>query len=412
MPQCKSFSFVSEFSFPSMTRFLLAAAVALVLTACGGGSGSSSGGNPTPAEPQLSDAADLGRQIFSDVSLSASGRMSCATCHDAAFGHASPFDGPVSPGGVDLGLQGTRNSPSIRYLRFNTAFHFDEEGTPTGGFFLDGRASSLADQAKQPFVNPVEMANADVAGVVAKLAAAPYAAKFKKIFGDGIFASPEAAMDRAAFALERFQVEDPQFAPFSSKYDAVVAGRAALTPQELNGLALFNRPDKGNCAACHPSGKPANAPGALFTDFTYDNLGVPRNMLIAANADATSFDLGLCGPTRADLATRADLCGAFKVPSLRNVGVRKHFFHNGAFTTLEDVIRFYVTRDTNAAAWYPLDPGGSTVSYNDLPAAMRINVNTTEGPYNRRPGQAAALDESEIADLAAFLRTLTDGYTP
>src|SRR4051812_12105363 len=157
-------------SFP-MIRFIVAAAVALVLTACGGGD--SSGSSPTAGEPQLSDAADLGRQIFSDVSLSASGRMSCATCHDAAFGHASPFDGPVSPGGVNLELQGTRNSPSIRYLRFNTAFHFDDEGTPTGGFFLDGRASSLADQAKQPFVNAVEMANPDVATVIAKLAAAP-----------------------------------------------------------------------------------------------------------------------------------------------------------------------------------------------------------------------------------------------
>jgi len=396
-----------------MIRFLLAAsAAALALTACGGGNSGSSITAPAAEPPQLSEAAALGRQIFSDVSLSGSGRMSCATCHDAAFGHASPFAGPVSPGGVNLELEGTRNSPSIRYLRFNTAFHFDDEDTPTGGFFLDGRASSLADQAKQPFVNPVEMANADVASVVAKLAAAPYAAKFKQVFGDGIFSSPDAAMDRAAFALERFQVEDPQFAPFSSKYDAFVSGRATLTPQELNGLALFNRADKGNCAACHPSSKPANAPGALFTDFTYDNLGVPRNLLIKANADAGAFDLGLCGPNRTDLASRSDLCGAFKVPSLRNVGLRKHFFHNGAFTTIEDVIRFYVTRDTNAQAWYPLDANGSAVSYNDLPSAMRINVNTTEGPYNRMPGQAPALNESEIADLAAFLRTLTDGYTP
>jgi cytochrome c peroxidase len=219
-------------------------------------------------------------------------------------------------------------------------------------------------------------------------------------------------MDRVAFALERFQVEDPQFAPFSSKYDAFVAGRASLTPQEINGLALFNRPDKGNCAACHPSTKPANAPGALFTDFTYDNLGVPRNMLIASNADASFYDLGLCGPKRDDFATRSDLCGAFKVPSLRNAALRKHFFHNGAFTSLEQVIRFYVTRDTSAQDWYPQNADGSIDSYNDLPVAMRGNVNTTEGPYNRRPGQAPALTESEIADLAAFLRTLTDGYTP
>ena len=386
-------------------------AVSVLLSACGGGSSAGTNHAADPA-PTLSAAADLGRQIFSDTSLSASGKMSCATCHDAAFGHASSFDAPVVSGGPNLDQQGLRDSPSIRYLRFNTAFHFEDDGTPAGGFFWDGRASSLSDQAKQPFVNPVEMANPDVASVVAKLAAAPYASKFAQVFGAAIFSTPEAAMDRAAFALERFQTEDPQFAPFSSKFDAFVAGRATLTPQELNGLALFNRPDKGNCAACHSSTKPANAPGALFTDFTYDNLGVPRNMLISSNADPAFYDLGLCGPKRNDLAGRPDLCGAFKVPSLRNVGSRKHFFHNGAFTSLEQVIRFYVTRDTNPELWYPQAADGTFTSYNDLPAGMRGNVNTTEVPYNRRPGQAPALTDSEIADVAAFLRTLTDGYPP
>ncbi len=379
-----------------------------MLTGCGGGG---SGSAPSSgAAPTLSAAAQLGEQIFHDATLSASGRMSCATCHDSNFGHASPFDTAVVLGGPNADQQGMRNAPSIRYLRYNTGFFFADDGTPTGGFFWDGRVSSLHDQAKEPFVNPVEMANPDVASVVAKLAAAPYAAKFVELFGAGIFTSPEAAMERAAFALERYQMEDPDFAPFSSKYDAFVAGRATLTPQELNGLALFNRPDKGNCAACHPSTKPANAPGALFTDFTYDNLGVPRNVLISANADSAYYDLGLCGPKRPDLAVRADLCGAFKVPSLRNVGLRKHFFHNAAFTTLEQVIRFYVRRDTDPQLWYPLDAGGNAISYNDLPAALRGNVNTTEVPYNRHLGEAPALTDSEIADVAAFLRTLTDGY--
>jgi len=339
--------------------------------------------------------------------------MSCATCHDAAHGHASPFDTPVVFGGANLDQSGLRNSPSIRYLRYNTSFFFADDGTPTGGFFWDGRAASLHDQAKEPFVNPVEMANPDIASVVAKLAAAPYADQFAQVFGSNIFSAPDDAMDRAAFALERFQTEAIEFAPFSSKYDAFVAGRATLTPQELNGLALFNRPDKGNCAACHPSAKPANAPGALFTDFTYDNLGLPRNMLIAANGDPAFYDLGLCGPKRQGLlATHPELCGAVKVPSLRNVGLRKHFFHNSAFSSIEDVIRFYVTRDTNAQAWYPQDGNGGVIKFNDLPAAMRGNVNTEEVPYNRVPGQAPALNDGEIADLAAFLRTLSDGYTP
>jgi cytochrome c peroxidase len=385
----------------------------MALSACGGGGGGSSGSSSSASSAsELSAAAQLGEQIFRDTSLSASGRQACISCHDPALGHASPFDTPTAPGGPAMDQQGNRNPPSIRYLRFNTAFHFESDGTPAGGFFWDGRAASLREQARQPFLNPVEMANPDIASVVAKLAAAPYAAQFRQVFGDTIFSTPDDAFDRMAFALERYQLEDPDFAPFSSKYDAFIAGRATLTAQELNGFALFNRSDKGNCAACHSSTKPANAPGALFTDFTYDNLGVPRNMAILANADPTFFDGGLCGTTRTDLAARTDLCGAFKVPSLRNVALRKHFFHNSAFSSLEDVIRFYVRRDTDPQLWYPLDALGNPIPYDDLPAALRGNVNTTEVPYNRRPGDTPALDDGEIADLAAFLRTLSDGYTP
>lgn len=386
--------------------------LASLLAACGGG-GADAGAPPASVgASELSPAANLGRQIFHDASLSASGRMSCATCHDARFAFSSPFDTPVISGGPDLDQPGTRNAPSLLYLRYNTAFHFAADGTPTGGFFWDGRASSLQDQARAPFLDPVEMANADAAAVIAKLAAAPYAAQFRQVFGDTILSTPDAAFDRVAYALSQYQQEDPEFAPFSSKYDAFLAGKATLTPQELNGLALFNRGDKGNCAACHLSTKPDNAPGPLFTDFTYDNLGVPRNIAIAANADPAYHDLGLCGPHRADLAARTDLCGAFKVPSLRNVALRKHFFHNGAFSSLEDVVRFYVQRDTDPQKWYPADAQGNVTSYDDLPPLLRTNVNTTEVPYNRRPGQAPALSDSEIADLVAFLGTLSDGYTP
>lgn len=338
--------------------------------------------------------------------------MACVSCHDPAFGHASPFDTPVAFGGAALGQPGLRNPPSIRYLRFNGAFHFDAEGTPTGGFNWDGRADSLADQARRPFLSSNEMANADVATVVSKIAAAPYAEEFKRVFGADIFSDPATAFDRVVFALEHYQIEDPDFAPFSSKFDLFIAGNVSLTDQELRGLALFNRPDKGNCAACHPSTKPDNAPAALFTDFTFDSLGVPRNTAVAANADPGFFDMGLCGPSRTDLAARRDLCGAFKVPSLRNVGLRRHFFHNGRFDSLEQVIRFYVTRDTNPELWYPPESLADPLPYNDLPVDLRGNVNVTEVPYNRRPGQAPALTANEIDDLAAFLRTLSDGYTP
>src|SRR4029077_11576379 len=135
---------------------------------------------------------------------------------------------------------------------------------------------------------------------------------FRRAFGSDIFSDPQAAFDRVVFALERYQLEDPDFAPFTSKFDRFLARKATFTDQELRGLGLFRSPSKGNCAACHPGTKPDNAPAPLFTDFTYDNLGVPRNMAIAANGDPGLFDLGLCGPKRQDLAARSDLCGAFK----------------------------------------------------------------------------------------------------
>lgn len=374
-----------------------------LLSACGGGAS----GAPSAS---LSPAAALGQLIFHDPGLSASGRMSCATCHDPSIGHASPFTTPVALGGVNLDQPGLRNPPAIRYLKFNGAFKFDADGTPMGGFFWDGRVNSLAAQAKGPLLNTAEMANASVADVMAKLQSASYANQFKSVFGADIFNNPSAAFDRMAYALERYQIEDTDFAPFTSKFDAVNAGKASFTEEEIKGLAWFNRSDKGNCAACHTSTKPSNAPAALFTDFTYDNLGLPRNSNIAANANANFFDKGLCGPTRLDLSARNDLCGAFKVPSLRNVALRKRFFHNGQFGSLQDVVMFYVTRDTSPSIWYPLDLLGNPLIYNDLPVTEQVNVNVTEGPYNRLFGQAPALTSQEISELIAFLRTLSDGY--
>ena len=385
------------------------AALALALGACGGGGGSSSPGGNAPKA--LSAAADLGRQIFSDTSLSVSGKLSCASCHDPGRAHAGS-DGLAVPFGGPLGLTpGFRNAPSLNYLERNPPFFFASDGTPTGGFDRDGRANTLAEQSERPFLAPHEMANGDHATMVAKLARASYAAQFRQVFGAGIFGDPDAAFARAQYALQQYQLEDDDFHPYDSKYDAFVAGKAQLTAQELHGLALFNDPQKGNCAACHPSSK-VNGQPALFTDFTYDNLGVPRNASIPANADPTYYDLGLCGPFRADLAYRGDLCGAFKVPTLRNIAITAPYFHNGRFDDLKDVVRFYVRRDTNPEEWYPRAADGSIAKFDDLPPQYRNNVNQTEVPYNRKPGDAPALTDAEIDDLVAFLQTLTDGYKP
>jgi len=380
------------------------------LAACTSGGGDGAGSAPV-ATANLSAAAALGEKIFHDTSLSASGRIACASCHESD--HAFAGDSVVPTGGIDLDVQGFRNAPSLKYLTQNPAFFFDGEGTPTGGFDRDGRAASLLEQARRPFLATHEMANASVVDVVDKLSRAAYASEFRAAFGDQVFATPEAAFERALFALQKYQQEDlAEFAPYTSKYDAFLAGRVRLTDAELRGLALFNDPQKGNCAACHPSARGANGAPPLFTDFTYDNLGVPRSADISANYDPDYFDLGLCGPDRTDIVDMRELCGAFKVPTLRNVAVSGPYFHNGRFATLLEVVRFYVRRDTNPDEWYPLDPGsGLPRKFDDLPAELAANVNTTEPPYDRRPGDLPALSEPEIQDVVAFLQTLTDGFT-
>lgn len=350
----------------------------------------------------------VGEKAFHDVSLSASGRLACVSCHAPATGHAAPNDLAVQLGGLDLAVPGVRASQSARYLATNGKFRFDDEGTPTGGFFWDGRADSLAAQAASPLLGEREMANPNKAAVVKRVANASWANEFKQLYGADIFSNVDLAFDKLGQALQTFQSQQAGFNEFSSKYDEYLRGTVSLTDQEARGLALFNDPEKGNCASCHPSAKAEDGSFPLFTDFTYDNLGVPRNPEIKANLDPDYFDLGLCA--RSDLSSRSELCGAFKVPTLRNVALRKAFFHNGRFKSLREALVFYVQRDTNPEKWYPRNPDGTVRKFDDLPARFVANVNVSEAPYNRKRGQKPALSEAEIDDLEAFLKTLNDGW--
>jgi len=399
---------------PRAAILTFALASAGLLGACGGGgSGGSAAHTPLALSTgaALSQAAALGEKIFHDPSLSASGKMSCATCHNPDDAHAQSNDLAVQSGGANLDVPGFRATPSLRYLNLTPSFFFDTDGTPTGGFNRDGRAQSLAEQARRPLLAPHEMANASTADLLERLKRAPYVEEFRQVFGANILDNADDAFDRIVFALQQYELEDPDFHPYDSKYDQFLAGKLQLSDAELRGLALFNNPAKGNCAACHPSARGTDGSPPLFTDFSYDNLGVPRNPAIPATADPAYFDMGLCGPDRTDLAGRTDLCGAFKVPTLRNVATRKVFFHNGYFKSLRDALGFYVRRDTNPEEWYPLAADGTPRKFNDLPAAYAGNVNTSEAPYNRRPGMAPALSAAEIEDLIQFLGTLNDGYT-
>jgi cytochrome c peroxidase len=275
----------------------------------------------------------------------------------------------------------------------------------------DGRVNSGRDQARIPLLSPFEMANGSPAAVVASMRRGRYAGELRKIFGDDVFDDEDKAFAGITEAFEVFEEDYRSFYPYSSKYDAYLAGRAALSEQEARGLSLFKDEGKGNCSNCHRSAPGKDGTPPQFTDYGMIAVGVPRNPAIPANADPNYFDMGLCGPPRADLSGHSDYCGRFITPTLRNVALRQSFFHNGLVHTLRDVIAFYVERDTDPAKWYPRDATGQVQKFNDLPEKYRHNVNM-EPPFGGRPGDTPALSASEIDDVIAFLNTLTDGYDP
>ncbi len=209
-------------------------------------------------------AAALGKQMFFDVSLSASGSMSCASCHDPAHGFSPANALPVQLGGPTMDSPGVRNVPSLTYIQVVPPYteHFfdnEDEGDesvdngPTGGLTWDGRADRGSAQAQIPLLSPFEMANTSAADVIKAVAKAPYADQFKALYGADIFNEPDRAFERVTEALEAYEQSYKDFYPYSSKYDAFLKGVAQLTPQEKRGLDLFEAADKGNCSSCHLS---------------------------------------------------------------------------------------------------------------------------------------------------------------
>ena len=430
---------------------------ALASSACHGTAGDGTGGGPSsaptppavvaaPAPSALSLAAQAGKALFFDKRLSATGAMSCATCHDPEHFHAPPNDlavQKVGPRGMD---DGTRAVPSLRYKEVTPPYAdlFDNpDGIsapgPGGGFAWDGRASTLAEQAKLPLLSPIEMANGSPGDVVAKVRTAPYVPLFQRAFPDAPLADTGKAFARILAALQAYQLEDPSFHPYTSKFDLRAGNKLGgdLTAAETRGLKVFANPKQGNCAACHYLGAGLNGSSGMFTDFSYEAIGVPRNDAIAANADPQHFDLGLGGPDRRDHlpgASPNSFAGLFKTPTLRNVARRHAFFHTGVIRSLEQALRFYNTRDTNPELWYPTRGGvpkahpdrnfpryglittqfvgGMVDKFDDLPARFRGNIDPQMPLDGRAPRSTPPLSEANIADLLCFLETLTDGYQP
>ena len=345
-----------------------------------------------PAAAPLTAKEQLGKRLFFEKSLSTPPGQACAACHDPRVAFANPDSGlPVSRG-ARPGLYGNRNDQPVAYAAFVPPRHRDpKEGLWAGGLFWDGRADTLAEQAQGPPRNPVEMANPDVETIAAKLRALAYARLFTGIYGADALAEPQRAFDHMADAIAAYE-RTPEVSPFDSKCDRWLRGEVELSEPERRGLQLFEAEDKGNCAACHPSRPAPDGSPPLFTDFTYDNLGVPPNpenpfylLPVHLNPDGFAYvDLGL-GAVVQDPAQN----GKFRVPTLRNVAVTPPYMHNGVFKTLFQVLAFYNTRDV--ARW-PAPEVGQNVNKEEL--------------GNLR------LTNQEIEDLVAFLKTLTDGRRP
>jgi len=382
----------------------------------------------------------LGEFLYFDETLSEPAGQSCASCHEPAFGFVDPdSDLPVSEG-VIPGLFGGRNSPAAAYAMYAPIRFINDEGLYVGGQFWDSRATGeelgdpLADQALGPFTNPVEMANPDKATVIRDVAASDYAGLFEAVWGPGSLSDVEAAYDQVALSIAAFERTE-LFGQFSSKYDyylqecltmggdkddcaqgigktASKAGKKYFLKEEWYGLQLFmgeNNNDgvleKGEgamCAACHiaewtvdpgnvvvPVWAPEGFVPPVFTDFTYDNLGVPKSdhPLLVNNP----IDYGL-GPIVSDPNEN----GKFKVMTLRNIGLTEPYAHNGFFIRLKDITHFYNTRDVPGSlkkgADWPEPEYADTVNSDEL-------------------GNLGLSDDDEDA-IVEFMKTLSDGWTP
>ncbi len=341
---------------------------------------------------ELNRKEQLGKLLFFEKSLSTPVGQDCSDCHKPEFAFADPDTGlPVSKGAVE-GRYGNRNDMPAAYSAYVPPLHMDTvENIWVGGLFWDGRANSLEEQAMGPPLNPLEMANLDTISIREKLRELDYADMFEEIYGPDALGDPSRAFSNMADAIAAYE-RSAELNRFDSKYDYFLKGEADLTEQEIRGMGLFVAETKGNCAACHPSIPSEDGTPPLFTDFTYDNLGAPRNpenpfykLSLDLNPDGFDYiDLGLA-ITVNDPAEN----GKFRVPTLRNVALTPPYLHNGVFKTLYQVVAFYNTRDV--APW----PSPEVAD----------NVNDEElGDLG--------LTNQEVEDIVAFLLTLNDGWKP
>lgn len=341
----------------------------------------------------------LGEALFHDENLSLNRSQSCASCHDPERGFSDArrsADGAFSLGDDGRSL-GNRNAPTASYAAFIPPFHQNEDGKWIGGLFWDGRAADLEEQAGGPPLNPVEMGLPDKAVLVQRLRENPaYTEQFSTLFTPTVLQQDETGFTAMTQAIAAFERRD-EFAPFSSKYDRYLAGKAAFSKEEELGRTLFFSDQFTNCNQCHQlRGSPIGAQ-ETFTDYSYHNIGVPRNPAGIQEAGmAVDFvdDGLLANPQVTDPGQR----GKFRTPTLRNVAVTGPYMHNGVFQDLRTVVLFYNRYNSKAEAAQMNPETGQPWGEAPVPGTLSVKE-LTHGP---------ALDAQRVDALVAFLKTLTD----
>jgi len=392
----------------------------------------------------LTEHEQLGKSIFFDTNLSINQNQACAACHGPEVGFTGPeadtnASGAVYEGSIS-GRFGNRKPPSAAYATLSPIFYQDKKGLFVGGNFWDGRATGeklgnpAADQAQGPFLNPAEQALPDSACVVYRVCTASYPVSFQNVWGDATCAiawpadvetvcgtegatvslsnedrnKSDIAYDNIALSIAAYE-DSPEVNAFTSKYDQTSKGKVKLSKEEQKGFSLFQ--GKAKCQKCHIS----NGQQPLFTDFTFDNLGVPKNPENPVyDVDPDFVDVGLGGflmqAGYAEDVYQAEW-GKQKVPTLRNVDMRpdsgfvKAYGHNGYFKSLEGIVHFYNTRDVKDVCPGPYTEAEALAADCWPAPEVSENVNTDElGDLGLTPDEESA--------LVAFLKTLSDGYVP
>ncbi len=318
-----------------------------------------------PDNPQTSAKVALGKALFFDSRLSVDNTVACANCHDPDKGFTDQL--PTARG--VHAKSGRRNAPTILNAMFNL------------GQFWDGREPTLEDQAKDPILNPLEMAMPNQETVVEKLETiAGYQKSFSAVFGK---APNYRDLQKAIAAYERTQIA------FNSPFDRFMAGDAsALTPRQKRGWAIFN--GQGRCMSCHGW----NPTRPLFTDDRFHNIGVSAHnakFVPHAREALALLTQGGGGVQQIDrLAISTDLSelgrflvtkqphdiGAFRTMDLRNLFLTEPYFHDGSQATIWDTLDHY-------------NKGGVPNPFLDGGIAL------------------LGLSEQQEDDLAAFLLSLT-----